>query len=187
MDGVNELMFNYNFRSKYFVEDNQNGYKNTELKRFNGRSVGYVRNWIDSRLHILDAYFNLNAVQNIAISDGANYDNYIMTNPDPNYSVVYETYPINTSQLSDDVYITKSIFGNSKSFSGNIELIVSAPNNSPLIVVGEKGKPNRYLLKESTKKYTLRIDNVGTNKLIFGGSAAWTYLNDINSIANGTV
>jgi hypothetical protein len=35
--------------------------------------------------------------------------------------------------------------------------------------------------------YNIRINNTGTNKLIFGGSSMWTYLNSINSVANGTV
>jgi len=35
--------------------------------------------------------------------------------------------------------------------------------------------------------YNITINNTGTNKLVFGGSSMWTYLNSINSIANGTV
>lgn len=187
MEGVNELMFNYNFRAKYFVETSENGYNSDELGRFHGRNVGYVRNWINSRLHILDAYFNLNALMNIPINDGGRYNDLVLLQHDPNYSIVYETYPINNMSLSNDVYITKSIFGDSMSFSGNIELIISAPDYSPLVISGQKGSLNRYLFRDSQKRYKLNISNTGTNKLIFGGSYIWTYLDSINSIANGTV
>jgi hypothetical protein len=45
----------------------------------------------------------------------------------------------------------------------------------------------RYLLEDSSKKYNIKIRNTGTNKVIFGGSSMWTYIDSINSLANGTV
>jgi hypothetical protein len=73
MNGVDELMFNYNFKAKYFKEKSDSSY-NEEFTRFRGRSIGYIKDWLTKRFHILDAYFNLEANKGIFITDGANYE-----------------------------------------------------------------------------------------------------------------
>ncbi len=90
MNGVNELMFNYNFRSKYFTESSESTY-DQESSRFRGRSIGYLKDWLNKRFHILDAYFNLAGNREIYISDGDNYDQTL--NPSSGYQIVYEQYP----------------------------------------------------------------------------------------------
>ena len=184
MSGIDELMFNYNYRAKYYKENTssasgQGGYVDDELKRFNGRSVEYTKDWLDKRLRILDAYFNLAGNKIIQIDDGKNYNDTSIT--------VYEPYPEgNTTPLSSDVYIRSSILGDSTSFSNNIDLIIEAPSHTPLIITRSDNVSN-YLIKEANKKYKLHIDNTGTTKIVFGGSTMWTYLDSINSFANGSL
>jgi hypothetical protein len=45
----------------------------------------------------------------------------------------------------------------------------------------------RYLLEESSNKYNIKIRNNGTNKVIFGGSSMWTFIESIDSLAEGNV
>lgn len=179
MKGINELMYNYNFRAKYFREESNTAY-DQEAKRFRGRSIGYIKDWLSKRFRMLDAYLNLAGNNEIVISDGANFDQI------PTSQMVCEATPFNPPVYSSDVNINKSIFGENPSFSGDINFTVQAPDYTPIVVIGGS-TIYRYLLEESSKMYNIRINNTGTNKLIFGGSSMWTYLNSINSVANGTV
>ena len=186
MNGIDELMFNYNFKAKYFRESTEEVY-DQESSRFRGRSIGYLKDWLNKRFHILDAYFNLIANKEVYISDGAEYSktNKESQDYDPNYQIVYEQYPLNTLYYSDDVNINKSIFGENGSLSGDLDIIVQAPDYTPIITtVGRT--IYRFLLEESSNKYNIQLRNTGTNKVIFGGSSMWTYINTINPFANGT-
>jgi len=183
MKGIDELMFNYNFRAKYFREEINSTY-DEESSRFRGRSIGYIKDWLNKRFHILDAYFNLAANKEIYISDGYNYSQTL--NPISGYQIVYEQYPLNTLDYSSDVNINKSIFGETNSISGDIDIIVQAPDYTP--VIASVGRTiYRYLLQESSNKYNIKIRNVGTNKVVFGGSSMWTNIDSINSLAQGNV
>jgi hypothetical protein len=74
MTGINELMFNYNYKAKYFREVSSGLTYDEEASRFRGRSIGYLKDWLNKRFHILDAYFNLAGNKEIYISDGDNYN-----------------------------------------------------------------------------------------------------------------
>jgi hypothetical protein len=93
---------------------------------------------------------------------------------------------VNVLNYSDDVNINKSIFGQNQSISGDIDIIVQAPDYTPIIATVGRNM-YRYLLEDSSNKYNIKIRNTGTNKVIFGGSSMWTYIDSINSLANGTV
>lgn len=183
MNGVTELMFNYNFRSKYFTESSESTY-DQESSRFRGRSIGYLKDWLNKRFHILDAYFNLAGNREIYISDGDNYNQTL--NPSSGYQIVYEQYPAGLITYSDDVNINKSIFGENSSISGDIDIIVQAPDYTPIIATVGRSM-YRYLLEESSNKYNIKIRNNGTNKVIFGGSSMWTFIESIDSLAEGNV
>jgi len=73
MSGIDELMFNYDYRAKYFRELDSETF-DEEASRFRGRSIGYVKDWLYKRFHMLDAYFNLVGNKEIYISDGARYE-----------------------------------------------------------------------------------------------------------------
>ena len=183
MEGINELMFNYNFKTKYFKESSESTY-DQESSRFRGRSIGYLKDWLNKRFHILDAYFNLAANKEIYISDGDNYSKTL--DPTSGYQIVYEQYPAGLITYSDDVNINKSIFGENSSISGDIDIVVQAPDYTPVIATVGRAM-YRYLLEESSNKYNIKIRNNGTNKVIFGGSSMWTYIESIDSLAEGSV
>jgi hypothetical protein len=42
-------------------QETSNGY-NGDFERFSGRRIHYVRDWLNSRFHLLDLYFNISAV-----------------------------------------------------------------------------------------------------------------------------
>jgi hypothetical protein len=81
MDGIDELMFNYNYRAKYFREKSDVGnVYDEELSRFHGNRRNYVKDWLTKRFHILDAYFNL-PKSIIPINDGKGiYEDHENTN-----------------------------------------------------------------------------------------------------------
>lgn len=183
MEGIDELMFNYNYKAKYFRENINSAY-DEEASRFRGRSIGYLRDWLNKRFHMLDAYFNLIQSKEIYINDGANYNK--TTDMTSGYQIVYEQYPNDISSLSDDVNVNKSIFGQTNSINGDIDIIVQAPDYTPIIAsIGDI--VYRYLLEESSNKYNIKIRNNGYNKIVFGGSSSWTYVDSINSLAHGNV
>ena len=75
LGSINNLLVTYNYRSKYLALDNSGTQWNpVDYQKFNGTRINYVRDWFNGRLHILDAYFNLNSSIGVPIqyrdSDG---------------------------------------------------------------------------------------------------------------------
>jgi len=176
MKNVDELMFNFNYRHKYLLTNADKTGFSTEISRFKGRRISYVREWLNGRLHILDAYFNIIGNTSITISDGKEY-----LSRDKQY---YEAYPNAnvTDTTNNDIYVIKDIFGSDQSYQDNLSFIIKAPDYSPLIMKMGDSLYYRYLLKKSTNKYKIATTDItGNNKWIFGGSALWTYLDSINS------
>ena len=55
--------FNFNYRFKYLVKESTNTkFHDYDFMKFHGRGIAYTRYWLDGRLHILDAYFNVNGI-----------------------------------------------------------------------------------------------------------------------------
>jgi hypothetical protein len=62
LGSINNLLVTYNYRSKYLALDSSGSQWNpVDYQKFNGTRINYVRDWFNGRLHILDAYFNLNS------------------------------------------------------------------------------------------------------------------------------
>nr|DAU11558.1 MAG TPA: hypothetical protein [Bacteriophage sp.] len=57
---INPLMISYNYRSKYITLVKGSTIWRNDYNKFNGTRINQVRDWLNGRLHILDAYFNLN-------------------------------------------------------------------------------------------------------------------------------
>ena len=190
MEGIDELMFNYNYRAKYFKEKTDIG--NTydeELSRFHGNRRNYVKDWLTKRFHILDAYFNL-PKSIIPINDGKGiYEDGHNANY---YEPRYENTLIDFSG-NPDVQITKDIFTSAGTSFGSPDpedpstwLIVKAPDYTPLMVREGESITGRFLLNDDSKYY--RINYVGggaSQRLNFLGSTLWTYIHNINFL-NGT-
>ncbi len=175
MENVDELMFNFNYRHKYLLTNDQKTGFSTEISRFKGRRISYVREWLNGRLHILDAYFNIIGNTSITIADGTRYSS---------SNQYYEAYPNAnvTDTTNNDIYVIKDIFGSDQSYQDNLSFIIKAPDYSPLIMKMGDSLFYRYLLKKSTNQYKITTTGItGNNKWVFGGSSLWTYLDSINS------
>ena len=177
MKNVNELMFNYDYRQKYLRHDNTKdsmgtyGYDTQDIVRFHGRRTEYIRDWLTGRFHIMDAYLNLPQAKT-------------SLQPNTPYFPFFDQLPSSTDidTNNEDIFVIRDIFTNGTSSTyGNISFEVQAPDFSPLIIKQGTSNVWRYLLPNSNYKYRINVKNVGTNKIIFGGSALWTYLDSINS------
>ena len=179
MKNVNELMFNYNYRQKYLrhkistTEENGTyyGYDTTDISKFHGRRTEYVRDWLNGRFHIMDAYLNLpQAIASLKPTEAG----FQFVEQMPEASEI-DTY-------NKDIFVNSDIFSSGvQSSYGNMSFIIQAPDYSPLVLKFGDGTALRYLLPDADKKYKLDVSNTGGNKVTLGGSALWTYLNSIDS------
>ena len=61
LNDLPSILHTYDFRYKYFVQGSaKNTYDALNFEKFNGRSIESLREWFAGRLHLLDAYFNIN-------------------------------------------------------------------------------------------------------------------------------
>lgn len=188
MEGINELMFNYNYRAKYFREnsDVDNVY-DEQLKRFHGDRHNYVKDWLTKRFHILDAYFNLNR-SIIPINDGDGIVNYGQRAlyDEPTYS--FESITFTGGLGNPDVQIARDIFStDGASYDTpdmdniNSQLIVKAPDYTPLMIREGQSIVGRFLLNDDSKYYSIKFSGGGpSTRINFLGSTLWTYLHNIN-------
>lgn len=187
MEGINELMFNYNYRAKYFNENRTVGnVYDVEQKRFHGNRHNYVKDWLTKRFHILDAYFNLNRSV-IPINDGQRIlDGGVADCDEP----IYANTAIDFITHNDDVQITKDIFGNSGIVCSTPDLqdittwlIVKAPDYTPIMIRENNSIRGRYLLSNDSHYYSIVFTGgTASRRVNFLGSTLWTYLHNINFI-----
>lgn len=171
MKNINELMFNYNYRQKYLRRNEEGtGFDTRDIDKFHGRRIEYIRDWLSGRFHIMDAYLNLSEA-NVSLQPTISPFEYFEPKP--------RSEDIDSN--NKDIYVIRDIFSNGEqSISGDLSFVIQAPDFSPLII--KKGDlVYRYLLPDSNTKYKISLSNQGNNKIIFGGSALWTYLDSINS------
>ena len=165
--------FNFNYRYKYLVKNKDNtGFDSLNFIKFHGRGLAYSEYWLDGRLHILDAYFNVNGV-------------------DDTINIINNTINIKASKTDDmwkpsrneDVYVLQDAFSGenaqhqySTQSSGNI--IIEARPYSPLIVQYPLTK-ERYLFPNNGEKSQISVNFTGTVTCLFGGSKLWTSVSSI--------
>lgn len=168
LDNVPDSAFNFNYRYKYFVinQDNKNTFDDTNFPKFYGRKKAYTKDWLNGRLHILDAYFNLNGISDRMGS---------YTAPFADSEYVDNTNP--------DIYVLKDIF--SSSAEGNqyanldYDVTVKARPYAPLIVDGAT-ESFRYIFPATAQNCIINLASAGTQYVLFGGSSLWTELSTIN-------
>ena len=172
---VPDCLLNLNYRNKYLYYSNDNKDKSSfdSISKFLfGRGIGVTTSWLNGRLHILDAYFNL---------EGANI---IINDP------YVEPIPV-VSNLNNnlDIIILRDMFaaGNQpwSRKSSNLEFLVSAPDYTPLIVRGANSL-REFLLENSDVTYTIRTSFNGVQITTFGGSQLWSTLDSINSFVESS-
>lgn len=217
LEGVNELVFNLNYKAKYLVyniqEDwtfdpnnkdkfigtytisNKSEYDSKfhgDIKKFRGRSIYRVYDWLNSRLHILDAYFNLyDGYELLSVTDEErshqiykNENNMQLVQlrlTDPRVNVLAKL--LNTAK---DINIKDQIFksgGDSDpkiNFpSTPITLQVKAQNYSPIMFdVGGTIKA-KYLLRSSANTYQITFSGSGNIAFALYGSNQITYMSNV--------
>lgn len=173
---VPECLLNLNYRTKYLYYSNDEGNKTSfDLisKFLFGRGIGATTSWLEGRLHILDAYFNLQG-SNIIINN--------------QYTEPIPEAPGLSANL--DIVILRDAFAEGNQpwnrKSGNVEFVVNAPDYTPLIVRGASSL-QRYLLEDSSVNYTVRTSFNGNQVTIFGGSQLWSSLDSINPFIESSV
>lgn len=176
-EDVNEIIWNLNYRYKYLQIDinNPNSFITKDFAFFHGRRLHYTQSWLQKRLHVLDAYFNLN---NIAFPLGTT-DKII----ESKYSEINP--PLDTTMINNpDIIILRQIF-NGGSPDGiknnqNISCTVKVNEFSPTIIA-TTNLTKRYLFTEPNKEYSVYAEMNGNQMFTAFGSSNWTYLDTLNS------
>ena len=177
---IPDVFFNLNYRKKYFVLDKNSGsgFVTEDFKKFSGKRIPSVRDWLTSRFHLLDLYFNLGTIPD-------NINKYDLENQkwESEANKAYkqpESFFIDAT--NEDIIILQDIFssvGSNTKYSKNIEVKFNSEEYSPLCLSGETTA--RYLTKDGNTEYTLSLETAGKS-LKLGGSGNWTYINSINSL-----
>ena len=172
---IPEVAFNYNYRYKYFVRSTGNGFDTINFPKFYGRKIAYTETWLDNRLHILDAYFNINSINDLMTSrimaPMVTNSEAVDTNNQDIY-VLHDIFSTNTvgSQYAN---VSSSITAKAKSFA---PLIIKTPNVT-----------SRYMFpRDENQECGFSVRTSGNQTVLFGGSALWTELSSINPFITGT-
>lgn len=193
LGSINNLLVTYNYRSKYLALNSSGSQWNpVDYQKFNGTRINYVRDWFNGRLHILDAYFNLNSNIGVPIqyrdSDGQWKD--LNLSSDPNVeNIVYDcTYnAANYSvPMNQDVIILRDIFSSGSSFAGiqlgaNASFKIKCPKFSPLQITKANAAIANYIIGGDNYQQ-IDIKTTGVQGVKVGGSQLWSYLENINWI-----
>ena len=193
LGSVNNLLVTYNYRSKYLSlgsDEKSTTWIETDYKKFNGTRINQVRDWLSGRLHILDAYFNLNALIQNPIqyrTESGEWDSLMVGD-----SYVYDARPTNYYSVSsnEDVTILRDIFSSGSStaglqLNGNFTLQIKCPEYSPLQITSANNIIANYILGGNNYQY-FTVPVTGNQQIKLGGSQAWTYMQSINWAATGS-
>lgn len=186
------LFVSLNYRNKYFIESkneatgNVVGYDSANFPKFHGTRIYKATDWLNSRFHILDAYFNVPGVNSPIFYYNDNGDYVEMTDSNSN-KVYYPALPENlVSQLAKntDIKILQDIFSpgtNAANVSTtNVDVNVTARNNSPM-VIRSSNNVSRYLLSDSSKTYHLTLPIAGNQQYYLYGSGEWLTIDSITN------
>ena len=172
---IPEESLNFNYRYKYLKKDEDNkGFESLNFMKFHGRGKAYTEYWLDGRLHILDAYFNVSGIDDVISVK----DNREITAPYTDITAYADGMASNP-----DVYILQDAFsGNSTAFtypsSSSGHVTIEARPYAPMIVAYPQRK-ERYLFPNNGEKSQIFIDFTGTVSVLFGGSKLWTAIGSI--------
>ena len=170
--GVPEVAFNYNYRYKYFVKiSNGQSFDAINFPKFYGRKIAYTETWLDNRLHILDAYFNVRKHASVLEPSLIPAPSRTEDDYDPG--------------INPDVYVMHDIFSGSSTeglqySNATAEIKVKAKAYAPLICK-LPGPSSQYMFTNNENmdsKFLFKTNGMQT--YLFGGSALWTEIDYIN-------
>jgi len=193
LDEIPESLFGANYRTKYLIQSGT-VFESENKMPFHGRGVYEVTDWLDGRLHILDAYFNIakttNTIQTLIYDENNKptvwQNMQIRTVVDGIETVTNINAPEPTAEVdstNEDIYVLQDIFGGStpKKYSSTISASVKALEYSPLIMKLPQQNV-KYLLEDPNIQYLITYKPTGSVNILFGGSKLWTYISSINSL-----
>lgn len=181
-------LISYNYRAKY-LKLVDTAWVNTDYNKFHGTRVNEVRDWVNGRLHILDAYFNLNRDMSQTITyrtDGGTWEN-VTQGQQSVYDTVYTTnYSI---KENSDVVILQDIFssggvGTGVQVSGDVSFQIKCPEFSPLQIYNPTQGVRFNFIVGGDKYQQIQFTTSGVQVIKMGGSQAWSYLSSINWMAD---
>ena len=177
-------LINMNYRNKYLYINSSGSYDVDAIGKFHGTRLHRVKDWLEGRLHILDAYFNLSSISSeINYYDKGKY---------VSFENLFETPITSVSGLGNnpDITILQDIFAGNQmlQIDGNLNISVRAKENSPLFITGAGGT-NKYIIGgyNDSDLYNLNMVLLGSQTFSAGGSGSWTYLDSINTFRFGTL
>jgi hypothetical protein len=172
-------LINMNYRNKYIYTNNQGIYDVDAIDKFHGTRLYRVKDWLEGRLHILDAYFNLSTIGS-EISYYNNEGKYV------SFENKFEMPITDVPGLSNntDIVILQDIFAGNQmlQIDGQLNISVRAMSNSPLFITGAGGI-NKYIIGgyQDSDIYNINMVLLGSQTFSAGGSGSWTYLDSINT------
>lgn len=182
LSNIPDVFFNLNYRTKYLQINPQDTtqFIIEEYKKLSGKRIYVVRDWLNSRFHLLDLYFNLASVPDSIQQYDLNTHIW-STIPNSTYALPSTNF-IDSS--NDDITILQDIFstGGSTKYSSDIKVTFSAESYSPLCLSG--AIIGRYIAESNSKEYTLEVASSG-KALNLGGSGSWTKIDSINTLIQG--
>lgn len=193
LDEIPESLFGANYRTKYLIQSGT-VFDSENKMPFHGRGIYEVTDWLDGRLHILDAYFNIakttNTIQTLVYDENNKptvwQNMQIRTVVDGIETVTNINAPEPSAEVdstNEDIYVLQDIFGGStpKKYSSTISTSVRALEYSPLIMKLPQQNV-KYLLEDPNVNYLITYKPTGSVNILFGGSKLWTYISSINSL-----
>lgn len=184
LGSVNNLLISYNYRSKYFSLTNNTIWNSVDFTKFKGTRIEYVRAWLNGRLHIMDAYMNINqnAITGMQYLDNGTWKP--LTQDGANITDLSYSEQYNLAN-NEDIEVLKSIFQQGGQpgiqLSGKFDFKIKCPEYSPIqiysptgIILNSIGGGDNYI--------QISGSTTGNQRYTFGGSQQWSYLSNINFI-----
>ena len=182
LETVPDVIFNLNYRAKYLqIQKEDRTAYSTDYNKFSGRRIHYVRDWLNSRFHLLDLYFNIAQVSDSILT----YDLEKGTWNAIDNAAYARTNSMFVDRSNKDILVIQDAFTSNDSstkYSSNIDINFTAETHSPLSLSGEL--IGRYITKENTVDYMLKLDCNGKS-VNLGGSGSWLTLSSINTLLQG--
>ena len=175
------MIWNMNYRSKYLIQgEDTNAYDTTQFSKFHGRRLNRTKAWLNNRLHMLDAYFNVN-----------NLDYASENNSKVSFKLDNLDTAVSNLQSNSDVIILQNIFADVGSdgikTNSNISCTIKALDYSPFIA-SSTNTTGAMRLFNSGSDYTVSIAVTGNQSIFPYGCSRWTYMDSVNSfIQDGKV
>ena len=173
LENIPQEAFNFNYRYKYLVKESDNlGFDGVNFIKFHGRGIAYTTYWLDGRLHILDAYFNINGID----------DDISIYNGEPIKASFTEQLYRPTD--NPDVYMLQDAFVGENGYAQYPEthdvMHISAKSFAPFILEYTQSK-QRYLFPEDPKTMEIPLSFTGNITIGFFGSKMWTSIGELST------